>query len=231
MSPSGDDHTLPGVLPDVAAAAVRVARCRSDVRTRDALAGGEVPDPEDERLEPRRGRGDRVHIEEGLRLLDQHLDADRTDLDPRSALQVGQQIVDEPHVAGGHHLGQDDQVQVPTSAADHLVEVVVEPVRADRVDAAGADLASPVELAEPGDDVGSGRGLRRHGDGVLEVEEDQVRLTRGGLCDHLGTRGRNGQLGTSQPLGLLDHHTPQRSLGTAVVVMGRGARRCRDRTR
>jgi hypothetical protein len=60
---------------------------------------------------------------------------------------------------------------------------------------------APVEVVEPGDDVGVRALLRRRRDRVLEVEEHEVGVARRCLGDHLGARGRGRQLGAAEPLG------------------------------
>ena len=62
----------------------------------------------------RRGlaRGDLVDALQRLDLLDQHLQADAADLQAELALQLGEQVVDEPHVARPLDLRDDDHVDV-----------------------------------------------------------------------------------------------------------------------
>ena len=59
-------------------------------------------------------------------------------------LELGEQHVDPPHVAGRAGLGHDEHVERVAGAGDDLDDVAVAPRRVDAVDAHGADGAAPV---------------------------------------------------------------------------------------
>src|SRR5207247_6237770 len=94
---------------------------------------------------------------------------------------------------------EDEKVEVRAGALDHRDDVVVCPARVGAVDAHGAELLSPVELAQGPYDVVAGGLLLRRRHRVLEIEEDEIRIARRGLVDHLLARGGGGALGSSQP--------------------------------
>ena len=128
--------------------------------------------------------------------LDQDLQADR----PGQAelrLELAEQHVDPPHVAGGPHLGHDQHVERVPCARDDLDDVAVAPGRVDAVDPHGPHGPSPVQPGERPDRDGPGRLLRRRRAGVLEVEEHQVRPGRRRLLAHALAARRRRQLRTS----------------------------------
>ena len=60
-------------------------------------------------------------------------------------LELGEQDVDPPDVAGRAGLGHDEHVEGVARAGDHLDDVAVAPRRVEAVDAHGADRPTPVE--------------------------------------------------------------------------------------
>ena len=105
--PRRRQHLDPGEVPEVA----RVGHDGVEVAVHPGVQRGrEVAGAEDQRLEPVARLRDLERVGQPLRLLDQHLEADR----PRQAelrLELGQQHVDPPDVAGRAHLGHDQHVE------------------------------------------------------------------------------------------------------------------------
>ena len=71
--------------------------------------GREIAGAEDQRLEPLARLGDLERVGQALGLLNQDLQADGAG-QPQLRLQLGQQHVDPPDVAGPPHLGHDQHV-------------------------------------------------------------------------------------------------------------------------
>ena len=187
-----------------------------DVAAADALAGGEVADAEDQRFDARAAGGDVLDAREGFRLFDQQLEADAV-VEAEFRFELREEGVDEPDVARGFHLRDDDDVEVGAGLRDDVDDVVVRPHGVDGVDAYGADGAAPVEVVEGVDDGGAGVFLLRRRDGVLEVEEDEVGAGGRGLLDHAGLGAGDGELGAAESGG-------HDGVSCAAAVRGRWAR-------
>ena len=191
--PCRREHLHPGEVPEVA----RVLDDGVEVAVDAGVQGsGEIPGAEDERLEPVAGLRDLERVGQALGLLYQHLQADGPG-QAQLRLELGQQHVDPPHVAGPTHLGHYQHVDTVARARHHLNDVAVTPRRLNAVDAHGAHGASPVEAGERADGNGPGRLLDRGRAGVLEVEEDEVGSRRRRLLAHALAAGRRGQLRTT----------------------------------
>ena len=98
-------------------------------------------------------------------------------------------------------LRDHDQVQPLAGLFDHIDHVAVHEVGVESVDPHRHGLLAPVDLVQRLDDVLAGLWLVVGGDGVLKVQEDHVRIRRGGLLEHLGGTARNGQLAAVQTRG------------------------------
>ena len=100
-------HLHPGEVPEVAG----ILRDGIEVAV-DAgpLRGRQVTGAEDDRLETRARAGDLDCVGQPLGLLDEDLEPDPLG-QPELHLQLRQQHVDPPHVAGGAGLGDDEHVE------------------------------------------------------------------------------------------------------------------------
>ena len=96
----GDRDAVAMVMVEVAEVVVGFA----DARHPHTLARRVVVHAEDQRFQPRRGRGDFLDAVQRLDLLDQHLDADLA-RDAMARLQHAEQAVDEDNVLRSHDLG------------------------------------------------------------------------------------------------------------------------------
>jgi hypothetical protein len=134
----------------------------------------EVGRAEDDGLQPGRGGGDGVHIDQSLRRLDLRLDPDPTERQAQGRLQLPQRQVEPGHVVGRLHLGQHHAVQVGPGALHHVDHIAVRPRRGRVVDPYHAGLGLPATLGQRGHDVGAGLGLGQRSDRVLEIEEHLV---------------------------------------------------------
>ena len=110
-------------------------------------------------------------------------------------LELGEQHVDPPDVAGRAGLRDDEHVERVAGAGDDLDDVAVAPRRVEAVDPHRPHGAAPVELGQGGrprwpgaDSLADGRA------GVLEVEEHEVGACLRRLLAHLLAAGRRGQL-------------------------------------
>ena len=215
VGPRRDDDARAGEVPEV-------ARVAGGERQAHPLAGREIAEAEDQRLEPRRAGGDLLDARERRRLLDQRLEPDRLP-EAELRLELREQRVEEPHVARRLDLGEDEEVQVRAGSFHHGDDVVVRPARVGAVDPHGAELPAPRELPQGAHGVAAGGLLLGGRHRVLEVEEDEVGVACRGLLDHLRARGRRGELGSSQPhihrSSLLRPADPRRGapVGTASI--------------
>jgi hypothetical protein len=163
-----------------------------------ALGGGEIPRPEDDRLDPVAGGGDLVDVLQALGLLDQHLKCDPL-AHPERLFQLGEQHVDPPDVPGPADLGHDDHVEGLPGRGDDLDDVPVGPAGVDAVHPDRAGGVPPVKVAQrPGRLAPRLLPLGGRA-GILQIEENQVGAGGGGLGEHGVVAGRRGQLGAAQP--------------------------------
>ena len=171
-----------------------------------------------------------LHAGERLGLLDEDLDPDAPDRQPELHLQLGEERVDEPHVARCLHLRDDHDVEVGPGALHDGGEIVGAPVRVGAVDANAPRLRAPVELVQGGDDRLAGLLLLGRGDGVLEVEEHQIGGAGRRLHDHLLARAGCRQLRAAQAGGP-GHRRGLSSSGVVVMVAVAARWRRRGRRR
>ena len=172
--PGRGQHLDPGEVPEVAGVVADGVEVAVDPGVQ---RGGEVAGAEDERLEPIAGPGDLGRVGQPLGLLDEHLEPDPL-AQAELGLELGQQDVDPPHVAGRAHLGHDEHVEGITGAGDDLDDVAVAPRRVEAVDADGPHRPAPVQAGQGADRDGPRRLLDQRRAGVLEVEEDEVGARR-----------------------------------------------------
>jgi hypothetical protein len=147
--------------------------------------GHEVGGAEDDRLHPRRRPGDRIDLDEALRVFDLRLDPDATLVEANRLFDLRKQQVEPLDLSGVLHLRQHDAVEVLAGTFDDLDDVAVGPLRREVVDAYDAGLAGPAPRVEGRDDVLARLLLRERGDGVLEVEKHLVGGQALGLVQHL----------------------------------------------
>ncbi len=138
-----------------------------------AHRGREIAGAEDDRLQPIARPRDLGGVGESLGLLDEDLQRDRL-ADAELRLQLGEQDVDPPHVAGRARLGHDEHVEGVASAGDDLDDVAVAPLRLQAVDSHGPQRPAPVELGERAHHRRSGALLGDRCAGVLQIEEHEV---------------------------------------------------------
>ena len=183
---------------DVVVGVRRVAgRLLADHQRLHVDRGHEVGRAEDDGLQPRRGRGDRVDVHQALGVLDLGLDADPADLEAHRLLDLGQQQVQRLDLLGVLHLGQHDAVQVRARALDHRDHVPVGPVRGPVVDPDDAGLAAPVAVVQRVDDGVPGALLDQRRAGVLQVQEDLVGGQALGLLQEARVAAGDGQAGAA----------------------------------
>ena len=137
----------------------------------------EVAGAEDQRFEPIARLRDLERVGQALRLLNEDLQADRPG-ETELGLELRQQHVDPPHVAGRAHLRHDQHVERVACPGHDLDDVAVAPRRVDPVDADGPHRRAPVLTGQRTHRDGPRSLLRRGGAGVLEVEEDEVGTRR-----------------------------------------------------
>ncbi len=106
--------------------------------------GRQVAGAEDDGLEPIARPGDLGRVGQALGLLDEHLEADPP-AEAELGLELGEQHVDPPHVAGRAGLRHDEHVERLAGAGDDLDDVAVAPRRVEAVDPHGPHRAAPVE--------------------------------------------------------------------------------------
>ena len=137
-------------------------------------------------------------FEQALGLLDEHLEADPL-VQAELRLELGEQHVEPPDVAGRAGLGHDDDVERLAGPGDDLDDVAVAPRRVEAVDPHGPHGPTPVLTGQGADRDGPRRLLDQRRTGVLEVEEHEVGARAGRLLAHALAAGRRGQLGSSGP--------------------------------
>jgi hypothetical protein len=194
---AGEVPEVPGVLDDRVEVPIDPG-----VQRRRQVAGAE-----DERLEPLTRPGDRHHVGEPLGVLDEHLERDPP-LEGELRLQLGQEDVDPPDVAGRVHLGHDQHVQGVAGARDHVDDVAVAPRRVESVDADGAHGPAPVQPRERGDGGGARRFLGERRARVLQIEEHEVRAGPRRLLAHPLAAGGRRQLRSAGPGSRHGHALP-----------------------
>ena len=175
-------------------------------------------------LVARAGGGDLVNVLHAERGFDDHLKADALFI-ALGVLDLGDQHVQRIDVGGRPRLGDHDQVQLVDRLFQHVDHVPVHVVGVQAVDADGHGVAAPVQVVQGLDDVLAGLFLvgRRHG--VLQVEENHVRLAAGGLLQELGIRSRDRQFRPveARETGLDDGEThglsplPAREIGAGLL--------------
>ena len=190
-----------------------VARVVGDVdparEHRHLDAGREVGRSEDDRLEPRRGAADLVHVDQATRRLDLRLDPHVADREARLLLDLGQQQVQRNHLGRRLDLGQHDLVQPLTGVAHDLDHVPVGPLGVPGVDPHAENPVIPGQVLHGVDDLGSCALLLQGSDRVLEVEERHVSRDGWRLGQELlvGTRGR--EAGTARQVARACGHGPR----------------------
>src|SRR5829696_4855846 len=185
----GDDLE-PGEVPEVAGVLADRVEIAVDP---GALRRRQVAGAEDDGLQPVARPGDLDGVGQSLGLLDEHLERDPLP-EPQLRLQLGEQHVDPPDVAGRARLGHDQHVERLAGAGDHLDDVAVAPRRLQAVDPHGPHRAPPVLPGERGHGNGAGALLGHGSAGVLQVEEDQVGAGRRRLLAHALAAGGRRQL-------------------------------------
>ena len=225
-----DDHPRSGRMPYVAG----ILRSGSDVAEPHSLAGGEVTNPEHECFDSGTAAGDLLHPSQRPDIFDQHFETDESGFQPMFALQLGDQVVYEPHFAWSVDLGDDDHIGGNDRVADDCDQVVVAPRSLDSVDPHGATLVRPRKVAQGRHSVRSGLILGPWCNCVLEVDHDDV---SGGCCC-LGEHGWVGagccQLGAAQAWKVVHVHVTRLRTGRvwhrwarATSCAGGGIRRSR----
>ena len=151
----------------------------------------------------RRGEesGDRLDVGEAFGLFDQRTSRPILRVRPELLFEAVEHGLEEPDVARLLDLREDDDVEVLARAFDDADHVVDRPAGGVVVDAHGAHLVAPVEVVQGVDRDLARALLLLGGDGVLQVEEDEVGVALRRLLDHPRVAGRHRQLGTSQSHG------------------------------
>jgi hypothetical protein len=152
-----------------------------------------------ERLVAPRRRGDRVHILHAERGLDDVLETDPL-LDALRRLELRHQHVERVDVGGGADLGDHDQIELPRRALEHIDDIAIHVMRVETVDAQRQDLAAPIDVVEPGDDVLARLLLLVGRHRVLEIEEDDVGRALCRLLEEMRLAAGHGKLAAVQTL-------------------------------
>ena len=150
----GDDHAVAGVVPHVAGVAHRRV---GDVAGADALAGREIADAEDQRLEraaSRRRSPRRARALPSLRSAPRGRCGGRGGASLRAATSS---VSTNQTSRGAFTFGTMMMSRLRAGLRDDVDDVVVRPDGVDGVDAHGADVAAPVEVVERVDDRRRGR--------------------------------------------------------------------------
>src|SRR5438552_3385268 len=191
------DHARQCRMPLIAGV-VRVGA--PDAHGSSAQARREIGHSEVHRLEAAAGLRDGLHVGHAQGRLDQDLHTDAVGEAARG-LDLREQRVHEVDIGGDADLRQQHDVQ-PVSRLFHDVHhVAVHVVGVDAVDAHADRLATraPVVLQQPGNDVLARLLLVRRRDGVLEVEEYDVRIARERLREQRRLRAGHRELTALQP--------------------------------
>src|SRR5688572_4115998 len=93
-------------------------------------------------------------------------------------LELSEELVEIVNVPRPLDLGQHDDVELVTRRGDDLAHVVEHPGAVQAVDARPKPGRAEVGLARHGDEPGTRRFLLIRGDGVLEIAEHDVDLSR-----------------------------------------------------
>ena len=154
----------------------------------DAQGGGVVPRAEHERLQAPGGPRDPFHLDQTVRRLDLHLEADLP-VEPVCRLEAGQGLVYELDVRSALDLRHDDAVEAHRGALHDELQVGRPPLGCEPVYAYGKRARPPPLIDEsPGRALSGLVVLGGWGDRVLEVDDDHVRgklwrLREGALAD------------------------------------------------
>ena len=195
---SGDDHARAGVVPDVAGVDALV---HADVAHPHPLAGGQVADAEDQRLQPWRTGGDLLDPGQRFGLFDQQFKANAALGQAELEFELRQQRIDEPDVARRLHFGHDDHVDVLACAGHRFDDVVVAPDGVRAVDAHCSRRLAPVQPVEGVDHRLARAHLFARRNRIFEVEEDKVGVALGGLGHHLFAGAGGGEFGSAKAEG------------------------------
>ena len=98
---------------------------------------------------------------------------------------------------GAFGFGYDYDVELVARAFDNFDHIVVRPVRVGAVDAHGANLFAPIEIAQRFDSVLARRFFLRRRDRIFKIEENHVGRGAHRLLDHFRTRSRRRKFGSS----------------------------------
>jgi len=158
----------------------------AEVQLRHAHVGRVVAGAEDQRLGAVGDLGNLAHVHRTGARLDLHLQPDALG-GTQIGLELVEQVLDEPQLAGVLHLGNHQAVDGVVGAADQFDDVVVAVARGRVVDSHHHDLAAVVVAGQCLGDLGAGAALLVGCDGVLQVEKDLVGLAGGGFGHHLGS--------------------------------------------
>jgi hypothetical protein len=134
-----------------------------------------------------------MHVLHAERGLDDHLETDAL-LAAHGGLALRHQHVDGIDIRGGADLGDHDEVEALPALLHDIDHVAIHEMGVEAVDAHRERLAAPVDVAQRLDDVLARLGLVVGGDGVLEVEEDDVGRGFGSLFKELRLTAGDGQL-------------------------------------
>ena len=182
----------------------------ADVDRAGLAAGGIVGNPEMHRLQPSREGGDRLDIGHAERRLDQRFETD-AGLVALGHLDLVDHGLDHVEIGRDADFRHQDRVQPVASLLHHVDHVAIHVMRVETVDAHryGLALGVPVDVVQRLDDILACALLVRRGDGVLDVEEDEVGGAVGRLVDHLRARSRNREFAAleAQPAKMVDRMT------------------------
>ena len=194
-----DDDLAAGEVPEVARVRERGLEVRVDAGVQRC---GEIAGSEDHGLETRTGGRDLDRVGHAFSFFDEHLEADAP-AQPELRLQLAQQDIEPPDIAGTAGLRDDENVERLAGTGDDLDHVVVAPDRVEPVDPHRTGGRAPVLRREGGHRIGASLDLGAGRARIFEIEEDEVGAGARRLAEHLGAAGRGGELGTANTVHLM----------------------------
>ena len=158
-----------------------------------AHRGREIGGTEAHGDQPGRGRGDFLDMGDAGGGFDNHLEF-KGFLAVLRLFHGGDEGVNGIDIGGAAHLGDHDLVEPLAGLFQKVDHVTVPPAGVEPVDAHREGLVAPVDLVDGLDGVGAGGVLVGGGDGILEVDIDDVGGRRGHLFKEFDVRARAEEL-------------------------------------
>ncbi|TPV97932.1 MAG: hypothetical protein USCAAHI_02641 [Beijerinckiaceae bacterium] len=168
----------------------------ADHRGARARRGGIIGDPEGHRLEAPARLRDRLDVGHAERGLDQDLEADPFLAFLRS-LNLGHHHVHGIDIRRNAGFGDQDHVEARTGL-DDIDNIPIHVMGIETVDADHHGLRAPVDVVQGGNDILAGLLLVVGGNGVLDIEKNNVRVGLGRFFEQSGIRSWDREFGAMQ---------------------------------